>query len=136
MISVTSADDSNTSQHDRDALLAERVAHPVRVRARAAGAGGRRRSSRSTKTTDSATIASNVSMAPPAVVIATTKARMLHAVTSSTAAQVMAVVPSGVCVRLRSSRMRASTGNAVMLIAMPQNSANAWNGTPGGAYCA
>ena len=70
-------------------------------------------------------------MAPPAVVIATTKARMLHAVTSSTAAHVMAVVPSGVCVRWRSSRMRARTGNAVMLIAIPQNSANAWNGTPG-----
>jgi hypothetical protein len=30
--------------------------------------------------------------------------------------------------------MRASTGNAVMLMAMPMNSANAWNGTPAGAY--
>ena len=68
---------------------------------------------------------SSVCTAPPAVVTATTKARMVHAVMSSTAAQVIAVAPSGVCVSWRSSRMRASTGKAVMLIAMPQNSAKA-----------
>ena len=49
------------------------------------------------------------------------------------AALVSAVVPIGVPARPRSSSMRASTGNAVMLIAMPRKSAKAWTGTPGGA---
>jgi len=52
--------------------------------------------------------------------------------TSSTAAQVSAVAPIGVLVSPRSSRMRASTGNAVMLMAIPMKSANAWNDTPRG----
>ena len=63
---------------------------------------------------------------------ATTTASRLHAVTSSTAAHVIAVVPRGVRVRPRSSRIRASTGNAVMLIAMPRKSAKGTNRTPGG----
>ena len=65
--------------------------------------------------------------------IATTSASRLHAVTSSTAAQVIAVDPRGVFDSPRSSRMRASTGKAVMLIAMPMNSAKLSNGTPAGA---
>jgi hypothetical protein len=70
---------------------------------------------------------SSVIAAPPRLLdrtIATTKARILQAVTSSTAAQVMAVLPSAVCVMPRSWRMRASTGKAVMLMEMPMNRAN------------
>ena len=37
-----------------------------------------------------------------------------HAVTLSVAAQTIAVLPNGVMVSPRSSRIRASTGNAVM----------------------
>jgi hypothetical protein len=70
---------------------------------------------------------------PCAFPMATTIARMVHAVTSSTAAHVIAVLPSGVRVRPRSSRIRASTGKAMMLIAMPMKSANGTNGTPAGA---
>jgi hypothetical protein len=46
----------------------------------------------------------------------------------------MPVVPSGVPVRPRSEMIRASTGNAVTLIATPLKSANVTNGTPAGAY--
>ena len=60
---------------------------------------------------------------PAARATATTNASMHQAVTSSTAAQVMATAPTWVLCRLRSVRMRASTGNAVMLIAAPMNSA-------------
>ena len=74
-----------------------------------------------------------ISHAPPAVTTATTNASSVQAVTSSTAAQVRAVEPIGVFVKPRSSRMRASTGNAVMLMAIPMKRLNAWNGTPGGA---
>ncbi len=63
---------------------------------------------------------------------AITRARMHQAVTSSTAAQVIAIDPSVVCVSPRSSRIRASTGKAVMLIATPMNNANAWNDVPAG----
>ena len=56
---------------------------------------------------------------------------MHHAVTSSTAAQVSAIEPSEVCDMRRSSKIRASTGNAVMLIATPMNNANALNEVPG-----
>ena len=48
---------------------------------------------------------------------ASAKASNNQATTSSTAAQRIAVVPSEVVCSLRSSSMRASTGNAVMLIA-------------------
>ncbi len=98
-----------------------------------------RGSPRRTPITISATNASTntrFSAAPPmlvAVATATTKARMLHAVTSSTAAQVMAVLPSAVCDRPRSCRMRASTGKAVMLIEMPMNRAKDTNEVPGAA---
>ena len=60
---------------------------------------------------------------PSARAMPTTNASMHHAVTSSTAAQVIAIAPTLVLCRLRSVRMRASTGNAVMLIAAPMNSA-------------
>src|SRR5262249_35420569 len=67
--------------------------------------------------------------------IATTRASTLQAVTSSTAAQVRAMLPRAVFVRLRSCSMRASTGNAVMLIEIPMNNANAMNVAPGAARC-
>src|ERR1039458_7813052 len=54
---------------------------------------------------------------------------MHHPVTSSTAAQAMAIVPRRVCIRSRSLRMRASTGNAVMLMAAPMNRAKLVNDT-------
>ena len=63
--------------------------------------------------------------------MATTKARMLQAVTSSTAAQVIAVLPRKVFVSPRSCKIRASTGKAVMLIEMPMNKANAMKLAPG-----
>ena len=62
---------------------------------------------------------------------ATTKASKHQAVTSSTAAQVMATAPTRVPSRRRSLRMRANTGNAVMLMATPRKSVNARNGTFG-----
>ena len=57
--------------------------------------------------------------------MAITKASMHQAVASSIAAQANAVLPSGDLERFRSSSIRASTGNAVMLIAIPMNSAKA-----------
>ena len=48
---------------------------------------------------------------------------MNHPVTSSTAAQAIATVPRRLCIILRSCRMRASTGKAVMLMAAPMKSA-------------
>ena len=65
--------------------------------------------------------------------IATTKARIVHAVTSSTAAQAVAVVPSGVLKRLRSFKILTSTGKAVMLMLMPIKRANEMNEAPGWA---
>ena len=59
----------------------------------------------------------------PARTKATTPARMHHAVTSSTAAQAIATEPTRVRRRPRSARIRASTGNAVTLIAAPMKSA-------------
>ena len=71
--------------------------------------------------------------APPSVARATptTTASRHQAVTSSTAAQVSAATPRSVRVSPRSVRIRASTGNAVIDIAMPMNIANATKGTPG-----
>src|SRR5688572_18488386 len=60
---------------------------------------------------------------PVARAIPTTNASMHQAVTSSTAAQVIVTAPTFVLCRLRSVRIRARTGNAVMLIAAPMNSA-------------
>jgi hypothetical protein len=77
-------------------------------------------------TTMKTSASTSVSTAPPmlaARAMATTKAMIAQAATSLIAAQVRASVPSGVRERLRSWRMRASTGNAVMLIEMPMNSA-------------
>ncbi len=62
------------------------------------------------KSTARPSVVPRISQAPPAVTTATTNASSVHAVTSSTAAQVMAVEPIGVLVNPRSSRMRASTG--------------------------
>ena len=59
-----------------------------------------------------------------AFAMATTNARMLHAVTSSVAAQAMAVLPKAVLVSPRSSRIRASTGKAVIDIDTPMKRAN------------
>ena len=59
-----------------------------------------------------------------------------HAVTSLTAAQVSAATPSSVRVRPRSVRIRASTGNAVIDIATPMNSAKATNAHAGLAEAA
>ena len=61
---------------------------------------------------------------------ATTKARMHHAVTSFIAAQMSAVIPSGDLVSPRSSKIRANTGNAVMLMETPMNNAKAGKVVP------
>ncbi len=96
------------------------------------------RTRRTTKTTYAS--ARSVVRTPSIMVAArtsdTTHARMHHAVTSSTAAQVIARAPMRVRRRRRSTRMRARTGNAVMLIAAPMNSAKEKSGTPGGARSA
>ena len=60
-------------------------------------------------------------------------ARIVHALTSSTAAAERARLPSGVRCSPRSDRIRASTGNAVTLMAAPRNSAKGANARPGGA---
>src|SRR5688572_32230178 len=86
----------------------------------------------SAKTKVNMTVA-NETIIPVAFTIAITSARMHQAVTSSTAAQVMAIEPRYVCDRPRSSSIRASTGNAVMLIATPINNANALKEVSGGA---
>ena len=65
--------------------------------------------------------------------MATTKASKHQAETSSTAAQAIAMAPTRDCIKLRSVRMRASTGNAVTLIAVPKNNANGRKATPLGA---
>ena len=52
---------------------------------------------------------------------------------SSTAAHVMVTVPTRVFSRSRSTRMRASTGNAVIDMATPMKSANDVKETPAGA---
>ena len=51
-------------------------------------------------------------------------ARKIQAVTSSMAAHAIATEPIQVLSKFRSVRMRASTGNAVTLIAVPMNRAN------------
>ena len=68
--------------------------------------------------------------------MAMTNGRMHHAVTSPMAAHTIAMLPAGVRVIPRSFRIRASTGNAVMLIAMPRNSANGTNEMCAGANSA
>ena len=57
----------------------------------------------------------------PAFVMAMTTARRHHAVTSSLAAEAMVRMPIGLRVIFLSWMMRAKTGNAVMLMAMPMN---------------
>src|SRR6266404_584067 len=66
-------------------------------------------------------------------IIAVTHASMVHPVTSSNAAQAIDRCPSLVCVRPRSDRIRARTGNAVMLIETPMNKANGRPGVDGAA---
>ena len=65
--------------------------------------------------------------------IATTKARMHHAVTSPIAAQSVAIWPNFERKSFRSCKMRTSTGNAVMLMEMPITSANGVKEAPDGA---
>ena len=62
-----------------------------------------------------------------------TSASRHQAVTSPSAAHPIAVLPSSLPFRPRSVMIRASTGKAVTLIAIPVNNANVRNGTPGGA---
>src|SRR5687767_15615179 len=76
-----------------------------------------------TNTTTSATVPSGP-VNPSDWVMATMPASRLQAVTSLMAAHVSAMVPSGVVDSLRSSRILASTGKAVMLIEIAMNSAN------------
>ncbi len=61
----------------------------------------------------------------PAFAIAITIANKHQAVMSSIAAQVITVVPRGVLLIPRSYMIRAITGNAAILIAIPINKANA-----------
>ena len=63
----------------------------------------------------------------PAVATALANAIRNHAVTSSIAAQAIVSAPTGRLSIRRSVRMRASTGNAVIDIATPMNSAKATN---------
>ncbi len=60
-------------------------------------------------------------------------ARIHQALRSSMAAQVMTSVPRGVSDSPRSRKIRASTGNAVILSEIPMNRAKAKNETPSGA---
>src|SRR5439155_699331 len=66
-------------------------------------------------------------------IIAVTHASMVHPVTPSNAAQAIDRCPSRVCVRPRSDRIRARTGNAVMLMETPINKANGKPGVDGAA---
>ncbi len=65
--------------------------------------------------------------AEPLPATAEASASRPHAVTSSTAAAPMAIAPTGCLSMRRSSRMRASTGKAVIDMATPMNSANGTN---------
>ena len=73
---------------------------------------------------------------PLAPVTATTKASRHQALTSSTAAQASAIVPTRVRMSFRSVRMRARTGKAVTLMAVPRNSVKGSRATPSGASSA
>ena len=70
----------------------------------------------------------------PAWAIAMTTARRHHAVMSPLAALAREMVPKCVLVSPFSWMMRASTGNAVILIAIPTKRANDRNGVPLSAY--
>src|SRR5579871_855832 len=70
----------------------------------------------------------------PAFAIEITAAKMHRAVTSSAAAQVRARLPIGVSVIFLSFKILATTGNAVMLIAMPMNKLNGKKSAFAGAY--
>src|SRR5436190_8435046 len=94
---------------------------------------GRATSSIAAANASVSTIVPAVAASPAPWTIATTTASRHHADTSSTAAQASAVLPSAVAVRPRSATIRASTGNAVTLIAVPMKSTNGSSGTPGGA---
>lgn len=69
----------------------------------------------------------------PAFTTAITTASRHQAVMSSAAAKVMTVLPKAVRCRPRSCTMRAITGKAAMLMAMPMNNANDRKWTPCGA---
>ena len=78
------------------------------------------------KATASAIVATTP-FAELAVATAVASAMRNHAETSSIAAAARAIAPTGRLSIRRSVRMRASTGNAVIDIATPMNSANATN---------
>ena len=69
----------------------------------------------------------STSEVPPCVATAVARAIRNQAVTSSIAAHASVSAPTGRFSIRRSTRMRASTGNAVIDIATPMNSANAMN---------
>lgn len=70
---------------------------------------------------------------PVALATATTKAKSPQAMASSAAAQTRATLPSVVLVIPRSSKIRASTGNAVILTDIPTNKAKGAKRAPGPA---
>ena len=70
----------------------------------------------------------------PARTIIVIAARISQPTASSNAAHVIASTPIRVRVSPWSARIRARTGNAVMLIADPMKSANGNSATPSGAY--
>ena len=69
----------------------------------------------------------------PALTIAITAAKIHHAVMSSAAAHVIITVPSFVLCMPRSCTILASTGKAVILIAIPMNRAKDKNCVPSAA---
>ena len=71
----------------------------------------------------------------PALTIAITPAKIHQAVISSAAAQVITMAPIRVLFKPRSWTIRANTGNAVILIAIPRNNPKDKKATPAGAYC-
>ena len=70
---------------------------------------------------------STARVADPAAATAVASAIRNHAVMSSTAAEAKATAPTGRLSIRRSTRIRASTGNAVIDIEIPMNSANGAN---------
>ena len=79
----------------------------------------------------------SVTAAPPMFPVPATAviaATIIQPAASSKAAHATARVPIGVASRRWSSRIRTSTGKAVMLMAAPMKSANGDIPTPGGAY--
>ena len=79
-------------------------------------------------------IVNNALIADPAFAMEITAAKMHQAVMSSAAAQVIVRLPILVLPIFRSFMIRASTGNAVMLVAMPMNKLKDKKSVLAGAY--